>query len=182
MSRFPGAFRPPAFASWASLSRQGKLGHSYVRLTKPSTLGLDPDGVSTFHMREMRPGLGAPSTPRPAVLTRPTMSLGRRLPPPPAARPSTPVPHPSIRGFMSRGINRGFSRHPSGLPLARDPRMTRRPLRLPSGLRTPPLPAKPAKGRDRHQALAWNYALGINRASNLRVHSQQATSCRTSSA
>jgi hypothetical protein len=78
---FPVAFRPPAFACWASCSRRGLL--------LPVTVGLpgiclDPDGVSTFRASESRPDW-VPSLPRdPAVLSRPVRSL--RPPPAPSAR------------------------------------------------------------------------------------------------
>jgi hypothetical protein len=50
--RFPVAFRPPAFASWASCSRP-RISSPYGRLTPPHRRG--PDGVSTFPTSELRP-------------------------------------------------------------------------------------------------------------------------------
>ena len=61
VSRFPAAFRPPAFASRVILSRQG-VGPS-LRSAYRTTIGPDPDGVSMFHTRETRPGW-VPPTPR----------------------------------------------------------------------------------------------------------------------
>ena len=89
-ARFPAAFRPPAFASWASCP---------AREFRPSTVGLpttrhgvpDPDGVSTFRTHETRPGSGALSTPGTAVFTRPSGHPGRRLPPLSGQVPITPV-------------------------------------------------------------------------------------------
>ena len=51
VSRFPAAFRPPAFASRVILSRQG-VGPS-SRSAYRTTIGPDPDGVSMFHTREI---------------------------------------------------------------------------------------------------------------------------------
>ena len=51
VSRFPAAFRPPAFASRVILSRQG-VGPS-LRSAYRATIGPDPDGVSMFHTREI---------------------------------------------------------------------------------------------------------------------------------
>ena len=60
MSRFPIAFRPPAFASRSSDSRRG-IGPSSRSAYR--TTGPDPDGVTTFHTHEQRPGR-APPIPR----------------------------------------------------------------------------------------------------------------------
>jgi hypothetical protein len=51
VSRFPAAFRPPAFASRVILSRQG-VGPS-SQSAYQATIGPDPDGVSMFHTREI---------------------------------------------------------------------------------------------------------------------------------
>jgi hypothetical protein len=83
MFRFPVAFRPPAFASWASCSRQGvgpPLRLAYRPAPgKPESVP-DPDGFSMFRTRETRLGLGALYTPGTAVSTRPRMLHDRRLP------------------------------------------------------------------------------------------------------
>ncbi len=123
---FPVAFRPTGV---------GFLGHpvppgNYAFLTvgRPDTCRYpDPDGVSTFHVHETRPG-GVPSRPRDggALPTDAESSVGtRRFP--------AASPHPLSR-FPSAGLNltghhRGFTYvHPSGLPLACGPRMEREPL------------------------------------------------------
>ena len=54
MSRFPAAFRPPAFASWPSCSRRG-FGLPHGRPTGQQRCP-DLDGVPTFHTSEIRPG------------------------------------------------------------------------------------------------------------------------------
>jgi len=63
---FPAAFRPPAFASWASCPAQG-LRPSYDRPTAPPAGGADPGEVSMFRTRETQLGPGALSTPGTAV-------------------------------------------------------------------------------------------------------------------
>ncbi len=54
VSRFPAAFRLPAFASRVILSRPG-CGPS-LRSVYRITIGPDPDGVSMFRTHEIRPG------------------------------------------------------------------------------------------------------------------------------
>ncbi len=54
-SRFPAAFRRPALASRVILSRQGVWAFLTVGLPEHATVP-DPDGVSMFHTREIRPG------------------------------------------------------------------------------------------------------------------------------
>src|SRR6266516_4882423 len=93
--RFPVAFRPPAFASGASLLAR-ELRPSYDRPTgRPVLRRLDPDQVSVFHTRETRLGLAVLSTPGTAVSTRPQEHLW----PPPAASqrpaPATLCSNPS---------------------------------------------------------------------------------------
>jgi len=90
-SRFPAAFRPPAFASWASCSRHG------IRLSLRSAYRhhrTGPDGVSMFRTREMRLGKGVLYTPGTAVPTRPRMLHDRRLPHHSGASLISPVLHP----------------------------------------------------------------------------------------
>jgi hypothetical protein len=80
--RCPGFLSPfgqPALASWASCSRHG-LGSPYGRLTGSPQRLPDLDGVSTFPMRETRPGW-APSVPRGQRCSRDRQEVpGRRLP------------------------------------------------------------------------------------------------------
>ena len=77
---FPSPYGAPAFASWASCSRQG-LGPSLPPAYRRRLAALpDPDGVSTFRMREQRPGW-APPRPRGQRCSHDRRKLpGRRLP------------------------------------------------------------------------------------------------------
>ena len=77
---FPAAFRPPAFASWASCPARG-LCPSYDRPTAPPAGGADPSGVSMFRTHETRLGPGVLSTPGTAVPARSRSVLDRRLSP-----------------------------------------------------------------------------------------------------
>ena len=105
MPGFPVAFRPPAFASWASCSRQGfpPLLRSAYRASQPG-----PDGFSTFHTSEIQPDW-APSSSRGQRCShgRPGF-LGRRLPPLPTARPYHPGPRPITRSCSLRDIHKGL--------------------------------------------------------------------------
>jgi hypothetical protein len=95
------------------------------------------------------------------------------------ASPSTPPPRPTGRGSrITRHQTEVRFRSPVRSAPARDPRMERESFGFP-GLRTPPLPATHAEVGPGHRARAWNYATGIGRASDLRVRSRRATSCRT---
>jgi hypothetical protein len=99
-----------------------------------------PSGFHVSHVR-VATGEGALSTPRTAVLTRPTASL--RSPPAASQRqcPYTPAEHPSSGAQLDEASLRVHCIHPSGLPLACGPRMERAPLGFSPELRTPPLPA-----------------------------------------
>ena len=90
--RFPAAFRPPAFASWASCPARG-LRPSYDRPTAPPAGGADPSGFSMFRTRETRLGPGALFTPGTAVPSRPVNLPDRRTPPSSGRSLFTPVPH-----------------------------------------------------------------------------------------
>jgi hypothetical protein len=79
LSRFPAAFRQPAFASWASLPVRD-FRPPYGRPTAPPVSGTDPDRFSVFRTRETRLDLGALCTPGAAVPARPVIVPGRRLP------------------------------------------------------------------------------------------------------
>jgi hypothetical protein len=93
--RFPAAFRPPPFASWAYDSR-----HRYplpLRSAYHSTRVLDCDGVPMFRTCEIRPGLGALCTPGPWSPHDRPMASGRHR------RFPTAGPHPRFLHSISRG-------------------------------------------------------------------------------
>ena len=104
MSRFPAAFRLPAFASRSSHSRQG-IGSPHGRPTDPHRAG-PRRGYRVPHARATT-GVGTPYTPRTMVLTQPSR-LPDRHPPHPSGSPYTPPQHPITRGSASRGIKQGF--------------------------------------------------------------------------
>jgi len=80
LSRFPAAFRQPAFASWASLPARD-FRPPYGRPTAPPASGADPDRFSVFRTRETRLDLGALCTPGGGG----ARTAGDRPRPPPAA-------------------------------------------------------------------------------------------------
>ena len=175
MSRFPAAFRPPAFASRVILFPPGELGLPHGRLTGHHLRAGPRRGFHVPHERDTT-GVGALSTPGTAVLS----PAGCRARPAPAAS-QRPVPAPRCHippaGLTMTRHQRGFTRFtrpvfPSpvapgwngtlGLSPGFAPRRYQR--------RTPGRGQAVSTGpelRDRH-----------HRPSNPRVHSQRATSCR----
>ena len=83
-TRFPAAFQPPAFASWAPCPARD-FRPSYDRPTAPPAhtraCTADPDEVYTFRTRETRTGPGALCTPGTTVSASHRVVRGRRLPP-----------------------------------------------------------------------------------------------------
>lgn len=147
ISRFPAAFRPPAFASWTILFPLGSW--AFLTVGLPDTDGVwTPAGVSTFRACETRPGW-APSSSRDGG----ALPAGPRTQPAPAAsqrpvlRPA-PASHPARLTVTRR--HQGFTHvRPSGLLLICGPRMERGPLDHTLMLRTPQLPATHVKVGDR---------------------------------
>src|SRR6266487_1858825 len=150
------------------------LGLPYGRLT-----GHTPGPGRGFHVSHLRDttGVGAPSTPGTAVL----LPAGCRARPAPAAS-QRPVPAPRTcippAGLRNYGASTGVHAiHPSGLPLTCDP---------PDGTGGPwafPCAPHPAvTGGARQAGPRREHAPGTTRptssASNPRVHSHSATSCR----
>ena len=79
-SRFPAAFRPPAFACWVFLRPLESWAFLAVGLPGQKVHCLDSIGVVTFRMREMLPGR-VPSAPRGRRCTPDRSGIsGRRLP------------------------------------------------------------------------------------------------------
>ena len=127
MPRFPAAFRLPAFASRSSHPRRGvgPPSRSAYRAKGP-----DPDGVTTFRTHEPRPGR-ASLIPRgrwcsPGQAQSPAGT--RRFA---AASPCTPLQHPIHGAGVDEASTEIHAIHPSGLPLACDPRMERAPSGFP---------------------------------------------------
>ena len=177
MSRFPAAFRPPAFASWSSCARQG-TGPSLRSAYRSLLPGPDPDGVATFRAHELRPGW-VPSLPRGLRCPHGRQVIpGRRTPP--CSGPSLyPRPQPTTGGFLSRGIIKGslsFTRPAFPWPVA--PGWSGSPRACPPGLHTPPLPAAHAGVGTGIVGTCLSYVT-ISWSSTQRSHSPRATSCRT---
>jgi hypothetical protein len=131
-SRVPVGFRPPAFASWASCSRQRVPLSSRSAYRTVTQTGPDSVGVSVFRTHETRLGLGAPCTPRTVVSTRPHTILGRHLPPS-NGRPLSPWHRSPPQDVQLTRHQQGFTGiHPApSLPLACGPRTEREPLGFP---------------------------------------------------
>ena len=177
MSRFPAAFRPPAFASWSSCARQG-TGPSLRSAYRSLLPGPDPDEVATFRAHELRPGW-VPSLPRGLRCPHGRQVIpGRRTPP--CSGPSLyPRPQPTTGGFLSRGIIKGslsFTRPAFPWPVA--PGWSGSPRACPPGLHTPPLPAAHAGVGTGIVGTCLSYVT-ISWSSTQRSHSPRATSCRT---
>ncbi len=131
-SRFPAAFRPPAFASWASCSRPGIQLSSQLACRRASRRRPpDPDGISTFHTHETRPDR-ASSLPRGRRCSYNHRDVrGRRLPPH-NGRPLPPRCYPPTRDVMMTRHRQGFRViRPLGLPFTCDTRSERAPLGFP---------------------------------------------------
>ena len=75
MSRFPVVFRPPAFASWSSVRPPG--GWAFLTVGLPGQRAGPRRGYRVSHARAAT-GVGAPYTPRAAVLSRLRSLLSRR--------------------------------------------------------------------------------------------------------
>ena len=169
--RFLGILFPPG--DWASLT-----------VGLPACIGShrsppDPDGVSTFHTRKTRLGLGALCIPGITVSTRSSMCPR----PPPAAsqrqRPCPPSTTTRPGRFESRDISEGFRTSPhASLPLTRCPWTVQGPLGF---------PVSSAPSRCRPRTSRWGRVLDTDpksrrrhqSTSNRRTHLQRATSCRS---
>jgi hypothetical protein len=137
-SRFPAAFRLPAFASWASCSRHGiplPSRSAYHHTTWHS----GPDGVSTFRTHERRPGR-VPAVPREQRCPHDRESSSVAACRFSTARSLSSPPHDPTRGVAVTRHHHWFTHaHPSGLPLTCDNPVGAGALGLPPGLRTRPL-------------------------------------------
>ena len=161
-SRFPGAFRQSGvgFLGHPVPAEEFSLPHS--RPTEDPHGISDLVGVSTFHLREMRPGW-APPLPRgggahPAGPYSPAVTCRFS-----AASPAPQRIFPSPGFDITRHL-RGFTHvRPFGLPLTCNLRMERKPSDLNPELRTPPLPATHVRAGTSNRALARDYATDISR-------------------
>jgi hypothetical protein len=100
----------------------GELGSPHGRLTGPRA---GPRRGYRVPLARAATGVGAPYTPRTAVLfpdCRTCLASACRST---AASPSTPLHHPIWRGLLYEASTRVQAIHPSGLPLACGPRMER---------------------------------------------------------
>ena len=177
MFRFPVAFRPPAFASRSSDTRRGSGPSS--RSAYRTTASPGPrQGYHVPHARAAT-GVGAPSTPGTAVLTRSAYGL---RPAPAASRRPVPTPRYNIpsTGLGAHETSTGVHAiHPSGLPLACGPRMERAPLGSPLSFEPRRLIADDARqGGDRPPSTGLELSRHQPTLHPL-VHSRRATSCRT---
>ena len=158
-SRFPVAFPLPAFASRSSDSRRGTGPSSrWAYRTRPQARSGPRRGYRVPHARAAT-GVGAPYTPRTAVLFP---AEGRAQPAPAARRRPvliTLLRHPTGRALLHEASTRVHAIHPSGLPWPVAARVERAALGLLRGLHTPPLPAAHAEDGTGRRARTWNYAL-----------------------
>lgn len=171
---FLSPFGRPAFACWTILRPP--------RIWASLTVGLpgsrpDPDRIVTFHTAETRPARVL-SVPRGnGVHHGRLLVTGRRSP----LHSGQPYPQRYIsspRVSMTRHQREFACAHPSGLPLACDPRMKREPLGFSPELRTPPLPATHVKVETDHEHFTGTRCRLHTQPSNQRTHSHRATSCR----
>jgi hypothetical protein len=176
LSRFPVAFRPPAFASRVIHCPPG--GWAFLTVGLPDqpcvrTLTGLPRSTRTRCGRGgclLYPGDGGA---HPADLKSSTGACRFST-----ASPYTPLEQPISEAADNETSTEVHAIHPPGLALTCSPRMERGPSGLNPELRTPPLPATHVRAGTGHRALARNYATDISRPSCLRVRSQRATSCR----
>jgi len=159
--RFPAAFQLPAFASRSSDSRRG-IGPSLRSAYRAK--GPDPDGVTTFHTHELRPGWEPPIPRGQRCSSRLKVILSRHLP-----LPSVQSLHPATTSHLAgptftrhhqrftlfprpvfpSPVAAGWNGTPSGFPPSSAPRRQNRTAHVGVGTG--------------HRARAWNYALDISR-------------------
>jgi hypothetical protein len=182
VSRFPVAFRPPAFASRSSCSRRG-VGPSSRSAYRARLPARTPTGLPRSTRMSCDRG-GCPLYPEDGGAPRPSRLLDRRLP---LCHGQSLLPagtsHQAGHCFTrhQRGFTR-FTRPVFPSPVAA--RMERAALGLSPGLRTPPT-------KSRRRTPRWGQANehrpGTTRSTSHQsilqsvVHSQRATSRRTTS-
>jgi hypothetical protein len=149
MSRFPDAFRPPAFASWPSCSRRG-FGLPHSRPTGQQRCRISTGFPRSTRVRNDRGG--RPLYPGDGGVLPVEGSLFNRHLPLPSGQSLHPAGTSHRRDPNVTRHRRGFTHvHPPGLPLACDPRMGRGSLGFFPELRTPPLPATHVRAGTGHR-------------------------------
>ena len=176
---FPVAFRPPALASRVIRCPPGNW--AFLAVGLPGHLSA-PGPRRDYHVphraRCDRGGcllyLGGGGA-HPVDKKSPTGAC--RFP---AASPSTP-PTTSHQAKLTHNktSTEVHAIHPSGLPLARNPRMEQGSFGFPLGFAPRCYQRRTPRAGPGLRARAWDYASGIGRASDLRARSLGATSCRS---
>jgi hypothetical protein len=169
-SRFPAAFRPPAFASWVILRPLGNS--ASLTVGPPAGQPAGPQrGCRVAHEQDAT-GQGAPLTPGTVVRSRPATILRPAPAALPRPVPTAPLEHPTCGGHLHETSTGVHSRSPITTKrpdAARQPGSRRLPPVFPSpaapgwdrdrfsffpGLRTPQLPATHARAGTGQRALA----------------------------
>jgi len=176
--RFPAAFRPPAFASWASCPARG-FRPPYGRPTAPQAARTRAGFPCSARVRRGR-GWGRPLYPGDGgACTATCESRNRRLPPC-NGRSLSPRCHDPSRDVFNNGASATVHwRSPlPAIPLTCSPRTEREPLGFPWASH-PAGPSRACQGGDEPQALARDHAVAISGLPQ-RTHSPRAASCRNS--
>ena len=109
-SRFPVAFQLPAFASWAILFPLGS--YAFLTVGRPNDCSHpDPNGVSTFHTSEIRPGWVLP-LPRGGGVHPDGSDLHHRRLPLLSGQPCTPLQRPIGGAWLHQASSGVHSRSP----------------------------------------------------------------------
>ena len=158
ISRFPVAFRLPAFAFRSSDSRRGvgPSSRSAYGASRP-----DLDGVTTFRTHELRRG-GSPSTPRTAVLSRPSRLLDRHWPLLLSGQSLYPAPTSHRAGCSVTRHQRGFTQLTRPvLPSPVAARVERAPFGFPPSFAPRRHRQRTSRVETGLEARTWNYSLNI---------------------
>jgi hypothetical protein len=181
--RFPAAFRRTGIRFLRHPAPARDLGRRCLRLTGRARRSRTLTGFHVPHARAAI-GVGAPSTPGPAVFTRPTKICPAAACRSSPARPCTPVLHPPSGVLGNEASTRGsrlFAR--PIFPSPARPGWNAPRLGFFPELRTPQLPAAHVRAGTGHEHRPGaTPPTTSSRPPIQRTHSQHATSCRTSSA
>jgi hypothetical protein len=152
---FPSRFRCRRSLLGHPIPAEG-LGSPHGRLTGRD---LPPGPRRGYHVPHARAatGVGAPYTPRTAVLAR-SGRLPDRHPPLPSGQSLNPATTSHHARLSFTGHQQGFTHvHPSGLPLARVPGMEPAALRLPPSFAPHRHRQRTSRAGTGHRARTWNY-------------------------